>query len=130
MRPLKNRTVVSKTPQLVPFRDEEEMYFKRIVFDVRVTLRRPDGWDAECDSKEAHARSECTLRKDGDGSTVLSYHAKVEPAGFPTNIFSPVARPFVKRVFSNEMETFIKALEEGYGRQKKFNRPITNSASA
>lgn len=117
VKPLKSRTVLSKTPQLILLHDEEEMYFKKMVFDVKVTLHRPEKWLAEYDGKVAHARSQYTLREEGR-NTVLSYHTKVEPSGSLTNVLSPIVKLFVKRVFASEMETFIKALEEDYAKHK------------
>jgi hypothetical protein len=118
VKPLKSRSVVSRTPQLILLHDEEEMYFRRMVFDVKVTLERPDSWIAEYEGKEARAKSTYTLRQEGDGTTTLSYHTRVEPAGFFTKAFSSVVKPFVKRVFAGEMKTFIRVLEEDYRKQK------------
>jgi hypothetical protein len=114
VKPLKSRSIISRTPQLILLRDEEEMYFRRMAFDVRVTLERPERWVAEYDGKDARARSEYVLRQERDGTTTLSYHTRVEPRGFFTKVFSPVVKPFVKRVFAGEMKTFIQTLEEDY----------------
>ena len=119
VKPLKSRTVISKTPQIILLHDEEEIYFKKMTFDVRVTLKRPEGWAAEYDGKDAHARSEYALSQVDDGNTVLSYHTRVEPSGFLTNVFSPIVKPFVRRVFTGEMKAFVRALEEDYARQKR-----------
>lgn len=118
VKPLKSRSIISRTPELILLHDEEEMYFRRMAFDVRVTLERPERWVAEYDGKDARARSEYTLRSEKDGTTMLSYHSRVEPRGFFTRVFSPVVKPFVKRVFAGEMRTFIQTLEEDYGRRK------------
>lgn len=118
VKPLKSRSVVSRTPQMILIRDEEEMYSKRMIFDVKVTLKRPERWVAEYDGKEAHAKSEYSLRQEADGTTTLSYHTRVEPTGFFTSVFSPVVKPFIKRVFAGEMKTFIRALEEDFAGQK------------
>jgi len=114
VKPLKSRSVVSRTPELILLRDEEELYFKRMAFDVRVTLQRPEKWVAEYDGKAARARSEYTLQQEPDGTSTLSYHTRIEPSGFLTNLFSPLVRPFIKRVFANEMKLFILALEADY----------------
>lgn len=127
VKPLKSRSVVSRTPQLILLRDEEVMYFRRMTFDVKVTLERPERWVAEYDGKEAHARSEYRLRQEEDGTTTLSYHSRVEPTGFFTRIFSPVAKPFVKRVFAGEMKTFVSALEEDYDRLKGSGKTATSN---
>ena len=118
VKPLRRRSVVSKTPETIRLRDEEEIYFREMVFDVKVTLERPERWVAEYEGKEARARSTYTLRQEGDGTTTLLYHTRVEPAGFFTNLFSPIVKPLVKRVFAGEMKTFIRALEDDYRRRK------------
>lgn len=118
VKPLKSRSIISRTPKLILLRDEEEMYFRRMTFDVKVTLERPERWVAEYDGKDARARSEYVLRSERDGTTTLSYHSRVEPRGFFTKALSPVVKPFVKSVFAGEMKTFIQTLEEDYGRRK------------
>lgn len=118
VKPLKSRRIISKTPELILLRDEEQMYFKRMAFDVKVTLERPERWVSEYDGKDARARSEYTLRSEKDGSTRLSYHSRIEPKGFFTKIFSPMVKPFVKRVFAGEMKIFIQTLEEDYRKSK------------
>lgn len=118
VKPLKSRRVVSRTPELVLLRDEEEMYFKRMVFDVRVALERPERWTSEYDGKDAHARSEYVLRQEKDGTTTLSYHTRIEAKGL-MKLLSPVAKPFVRRVFVGEMRNFIQKLEEEYAGQQK-----------
>jgi hypothetical protein len=35
VKPLKSRQIISKTPELILLRDEEEMYFRRMAFDVK-----------------------------------------------------------------------------------------------
>ena len=118
VKPLKSRRIISKTPEFILLRDEEEMYFRRMAFDVKVTLERPERWISEYDGKDARARSEYTLRSEKDGSTRLSYHSRIEPKGFFTKIFSPVVKPFVKRVFAGEMKIFTRTLEEDYRKSK------------
>jgi hypothetical protein len=118
VKPLKSRSVISRTPELILLRDEEEMYFRRMVFDVKVTLKRPERWIAEYDGNDARARSEYVLRQEMDGTTTLSYHSRVEPRGFFMKVFSPVVKPFVKRVFAGEMKAFIQTLEEDCRKQK------------
>ena len=117
VKPLKRRDVVSRTPETILLRDEEEMYFKRMVLDVKVTLERPERWVAEYDGKDARARSEYRLQQEGDGSTTLFYHTRIEPKGHLTKAFSPVVKPFVRRVFAGEMNAFIRSLEEDFGRR-------------
>jgi hypothetical protein len=117
VKPLKSRNVISRTPEMILLHDEEEMYFRRMAFDVKVTLQRPERWVAEYDGKDAHAKSEYTLRQEADGSTTLSYHTKIEPKGFLTRAFSPLVKPFVKRVFVGEMKVFIRTLEKDHGKQ-------------
>lgn len=118
VKPLKSRNIISKTPELILLRDEEEMYFRRMAFDVKVTLERPERWVAEYDGRDARARSEYALRPEKDGTTTLSYHSRVEPKGFFTKVFSPMMKPFVKHVFAGEMKTFIRVLEEDYRKRK------------
>jgi hypothetical protein len=118
VKPLRSRNVISRTPQLILLRDKEEMYFRRMVFDVRVTLERPDRWTAEYEGKDACARSDYNLRQEKDGTTTLSYRSRVEPSGFLTNAFSPLVKPFVRRVFAGEMRTFIRVLEEDYSKRR------------
>jgi hypothetical protein len=117
VKPLKRRSVVSRTPETILLRDEEVMYFRRMVFDVKVTLERPEGWVAEYDGKDARAKSEYKLRREPDGSTTLFYYTKIEPRGLLTKAFSPLVKPFVKRVFAGEMQTFVRVLEEDFGRR-------------
>ena len=114
VKPLKSRSIISRMPERILLRDEEKMYFRRMTFNVKVTLERPERWVAEYDGKDARARSEYTLRSENDGTTTLSYHSRVEPRGFFTGVFSPVVKPFVKRVFAGEMKTFIQTLEKDY----------------
>ena len=79
VRPLKSRHIISKTPELILLHDEEQMYFRRMAFDVKVTLERPERWISEYDGKDAQARSEYTVRSEKDGTTTLSYHTRIEP---------------------------------------------------
>ena len=118
VKPLKSRQIISKTSSVIVLRDEEEMYFRRMAFDVKVTMEKPDRWVSEYDGKDARARSEYTLTTEEDGTTLLSYHTRIEPKGFLTNIFSPVVKPFVKRVFAGEMKIFIRALEDDYRKKR------------
>jgi hypothetical protein len=108
------------------------MYFRRMAFDVRVTLERPERWVAEYDGKDARARSEYVLRQENDGTTTLSYHSRVEPRGFFTKVFSPVVKPFVERVFAGEMKTFIQKLEGDYGQdiRSKGTMKLGNQSSS
>jgi hypothetical protein len=135
-KPLKSRQIISRTPELIVLRDEEEMYFKRMAFDVRVTLHRPERWVSEYNGKDAQARSEYELtqkKKDGweNQITTLSYHTRIEPKGFLTRIFSPLARPFVRRVFVGEIDTFIRKIEEEYGKVSlEKDRASTSSQSS
>ncbi len=117
VKPLKARSVVSRTPQLILLHDEEEMYFRRMAFDVRVTLERPEGWVAEYEGRDALAKSEYRLRRERDGSTTLLYHTRIEPRGGLTKALSPVVKPFIRRVFVGEMKTFVRALEEDYAKR-------------
>ena len=123
VEPLRSRTVVSKTPEVILLHDEEEMYFKRMAFDVKVTLNGPEGWNAEYNGKDARASSEYKLSQADDGGTVLSYHTRIEPSGFLTNVFSPIVKPFLRRVFANEMETFVKTLEEDFSKDRQGPTP-------
>lgn len=113
-KPLKKRQIISRTPDVIVLHDEEQLYFKRMAFDVKVTLHKPDSWISEYSGKAATARSEYILRSEPDGSSTLLYHTKVEPKGFFTNAFSFLVRPFVQRVFSEEMKGFIRTLEAEY----------------
>jgi hypothetical protein len=123
VKPLKKREIISKTPNLILLRDEEEMYFRKMKFDVKVTLERPNRWISEYDGRDARARSEYTLRaeKDGTTTTTLYYHTRIEPKGFITRVFSPIVKPFVKRVFASEMTVFIKRLEEDYNQNRRLS---------
>lgn len=114
VKPLKSRRIISRTPQLILLRDEEQMYFKKMAFDVKVTLEQPESWVSEYTGEDALARSEYILTQEQDGTTTLVYHTRIEPKGVLTNIFSPFVKPFVKRVFSGEMRIFIRALEDEY----------------
>lgn len=122
VKPLESRSVVLRTPKLIVLRDEEKMYFRRMVFNVRVTLERPARWTAEYEGKAARARSEYNLRQEEDGTTTLSYHTSVQPLGFLTRAFSPLVKPFIKRVFAREMKTFVRVLEDDYSKLKGVGR--------
>jgi hypothetical protein len=115
VKPLKKREIISKESNLIVLRDEEEMYFKRMTFSVKVYLEKPNHWISEYDGKVAKARSEYILEEVEDSrSTLLRYHTKIEPNGYLTRIFSPFVKPFIKRIFASEMSAFIRKLEEDY----------------
>lgn len=118
VEPLKKRTVLSRTAETILLEDEEELYFKRMKFDVKVTLHRPESWISEYDGKDARAKSIYKLSPEEDGSTTLSYHSKIEPKGFLMSIFSPVIKPFIARVFASEMKVFVQELEADFSKQK------------
>jgi hypothetical protein len=119
VKPLKSRRIVSKTPDLILLRDEEEMYFKRMVFDVKVTLKRPERWTSEYEGKDASARSEYILRSNEDSTTTLFYHTRIGPKGSFTKLFSPIINPFVRRIFVAEMRIFAQRLEEDYVKKQR-----------
>lgn len=121
VKPLKKREIISKTANLIVLRDEEQMYWKRMQFEIRVTLERPQRWVSEYDGKAARARSEYNLSSEQDGTTTLRYKTRIEPKGFLTSAFSPIVEPFVKRVFASEMKTFIQSLEEDYLNSEKLH---------
>jgi hypothetical protein len=115
VKPLKKRKIISKEPNFIVVEDEEEMYFRKMKFLVKVSLERPDRWISEYDGKVATARSEYTLQENADGNTTtLFYHTKIEPKGFLTKLFSPLIAPFIKRIFASEMKIFIGKLEDDY----------------
>jgi hypothetical protein len=114
VKPLKSRQIISKTPKLILLRDEEQMYFRKMKFDVKVSLERPDKWISEYDGEDATARSEYSLRSEKDGTTTLFYHTRIDPKGFITRMFSPIVKLLVKRVFVGEMKVFTQKLEEDY----------------
>jgi hypothetical protein len=114
VKPLKNRKIISKTPHEILLQDEEEMYFRKMRFDVKVTLFRPEKWISEYDGKDATARSTYQLVGEADGSTRLQYSTRIEPKGFLTKTFSPFVKPLIRRVFAGEMDIFIKTLEKEY----------------
>jgi hypothetical protein len=58
VKPLKKRQILSKTPELILLRDEEQLYFRKMDFDVTVRLERPSKWTSEYEGKVARARSE------------------------------------------------------------------------
>jgi hypothetical protein len=114
VRPLKSRRVISKTPNLIVLHDEEKMYFKKMSFDVKVSLNRPDKWVSDYEGNIARARSEYVLRTCEDGTTTLTYRSRIKPIGFLANVFSPIIKPFVRRVFTGEFSSFIRALETDF----------------
>ena len=118
VKPLKVREIISRTPETILLRDEEEMYFKRMSFNVKVSLERPTKWVSEYDGKDARARSEYILTSNGS-KTNLEYHTKIEPKGFMTDLFSPLVKPFVKHVFSGEINVFIRTLEDEFKQSQK-----------
>jgi hypothetical protein len=118
VKPLKKREIISKEANLIVLRDEEELYFRRMKFLVKVTLERPNRWISEYDGKDATARSEYSLHEEKNRdqivTTTLYYRTRIGPKGFFTNLFSPLVKPFVRRVFASEMKVFIRKLEEDY----------------
>src|SRR5579875_827147 len=116
-KPLKSREIISKSPTQILLRDEEVILGRKMIFDVRVTLN-----SQEYSGKIAKATSEYKLiseQPSEDSRRVLSvtrlrYHTTVYPKGFFTNLFSPLIRPFVKKVFSEEMAGFKRAIEQEY----------------
>jgi hypothetical protein len=114
VKPLKSRTVLSRSSERILLRDEEEMYFKKMSFDIVVTLHRPDSWVAEYRGGSATARSEYRLKSEADNTTTLVYKSRIEPTGTVTRLFSPVVGYFVKRVFAREMEIFVDTLERDF----------------
>jgi hypothetical protein len=119
VKPLKARKILSKTSEKIILRDEEEMYFNRMEFDVEVTLHRPESWISEYDGKTAMARSEYRVEKSSDGSSTLRYSTVIKPKGELLKFLSPLVKPFIKRVFSSEMDVFIATLEKEYAGQRK-----------
>jgi hypothetical protein len=119
VKPLKKREIISKSPELIVLRDEEQMYFKTMHFDVRVSLERPNKWISVYDGPSARAKSVYTLESESDASTTLSYNSVIEPKGTLTRFFSLVVRPFVQRVFEGEMKIFIRTLESDYLAKQK-----------
>ncbi|HZW56763.1 MAG TPA: hypothetical protein VFF30_10790 [Nitrososphaerales archaeon] len=121
VHPLNSRTVLSRSPTEILVRDDETIFFRRMQFDVRVTLNRPDSWVAEYDGRVARARSTYTLRSLDPSSNVetqLHYHTEIEPKGSLTGLVSPIAKLIVRRTFVSEFEAFTRALEQDYGKQK------------
>lgn len=118
VKPLKRRVIISRTPDKIQLQDEEQMYFQRMKLDVTVTLDRPYGWIAEYDGKSARARSEYRLRSPTHGTTILNYCTAIEPNGFFTRLFSPLAKRLIKRVFASEMSIFIETLEQEFEGEK------------
>ena len=113
VKPLKSRKIISRTPKLIILEDEESMYFRKMKLRVKVTLERPDRWVSEYDGKIARARSTYTLTS-SNGMTHLDYQTEIYPNGFLTNLFSPLVKYFVKRIFQGEFKVFIKTLEDEY----------------
>jgi len=118
VKPLKSREILSRSPERILLRDEEQIYFRKMQFDVEVTLHRPEMWSSNYEGKSATARSDYRLLAETDGTTTLNYSTRIEPHGFLTSIFSPVVKPFVKKVFVGEMDIFIRTLERDYTKQK------------
>jgi hypothetical protein len=122
VKPLKSRKILSKTPEKILLHDAEQMYFRKMEFDVEVTLHRPESWTSVYTGKIADARSDYNLRPETDGSTTLMYKTMIEPKGFFTRIFSPIIKPFIKRVFVGEMDVFILTMEKDFADRKKVIR--------
>jgi len=117
VKPLKSRKIISKSPNLIVLEDEERMYFRRMKFSVRVSMERPNRWVSEYEGKTAHARSEYVLSSISKEVTRLHYTSEISPEGFFTNLFSPIIKLFVKRVFQGEFDVFIRAIESEYARK-------------
>lgn len=108
VKPLKYREIISRTPSVVILRDEEVMYFRRMVFDVQVTLERPDRWVAEYYGEVAKARSEYVLSKaDERGSSgILSMTAnRYEKSGMARNNVTSSSATNAFATVSSEIET-------------------------
>lgn len=118
VKPLKERQIISRTPTLIVLRDEEEMYFRRMTFDVKVTLERPFRWISQYDGRDAKATSEYQLKSLEEGSTLLTYHSSIQPNGRLIRTFSPIIKYFVRRVFASEMTVFNRTLEADYKKSK------------
>jgi hypothetical protein len=118
VKPLKSRKIISKTDSEILLEDEEEMYFKKMKFKVRVILHRPDRWVSEYAGDAATARSEYVLKSESSSRTLLSYNTVIEPSDFFIRFFAPLVRPFIRRVFASEMDIFIRTLEQDYVNHK------------
>lgn len=114
VKPLKSRKIISRAPDKIVLQDEERMYFRRMSFDVQVTLDRPKEWVALYDGTSARAKSEYILSSNEPGITHLQYHSRIEPKDQLTRLFSPIVKPFVKRIFSGEMDVFVRELESEF----------------
>jgi hypothetical protein len=122
VKPLKSRRIISRTPTVVRLEDEEDMYFRRMKFQVEVFLERPKKWRAIYEGKVARATSEYVLNSEIDGTTTMKYHSMIEPKGFLTNLFSPIVKFFVRRIFEGEMDIFNRTLEAEF-REKAPGKP-------
>jgi len=123
-KPLESRKIISRSPTDIVLEDEEVIFGRKMAYNVRVTLNKPlFSWVAEYDGKDAKARSEYRLVSEGpNGNTTrLLYHSTVLTKGFLTNLFSPIVRYFVKRVFRREIEEFSMAIEKEYGTNRHSN---------
>jgi carbon monoxide dehydrogenase subunit G len=114
VRPLKSRRIVSRSADKIKLHDSEQMYLKQMEFDVEVALQRPNSWIAEYHGRVANARSVYNLKSESDGTTNLNYSTKIKPEGFFTKLFTPLIKPFVKKVFVGEIDVFIRTLEKEY----------------
>lgn len=114
VKPLKSRKIISRTNDNIVLEDEEEMYFKRMKFDVTVALYPPDLWVSEYSGKSASARSEYRLISRSPEETTLMYSTEIEPSECFVRAFSLFVKPFVRHVFASEMTVFISALEEEF----------------
>ncbi len=126
VKPLKKRQIISKTANLLVVRDEEQMYFKKMSFEVRVTLDKPSRLISEYDGSAASARSEYLLQSVDKSESLLFYHTRIKPKGFLTNLFSPLIKPFVRRIFANEMNVFIHSLEESYAKRSAKSSSVSS----
>jgi hypothetical protein len=118
VKPLVGRTILSRSQDRILLHDEERMYFKKMAFDVEVTLHKPDSWIAEYNGASAKAKSEYVLKAEADNSTTLFYKSTIHPTRLLTRLFSPLVQPFVKRIFVSEMKIFINTLEKDFACRK------------
>ncbi|MDA4130107.1 MAG: hypothetical protein OK457_05015 [Thaumarchaeota archaeon] len=114
VKPLKKRQILSKTPDLILLGDEEQLYFRKMMFDVTVRIERPSKWISEYKGKVARARSEYALKTEADDSATLFYSTRIEPKGIFTKTFSFLLTPFVRRVFVGKVDVFIDCLEKNF----------------
>ncbi len=113
LKPLRNRKIISKKDDSILTDDTVKILGRTMKYSVKVTVYPPDRWEAEYSGKVANATSKYKLIEIPEGTKML-YSSEIKPNGILMKIFLPFISWIIKRIFSKEMDDYIKALEKDY----------------